>query len=66
MHHGVSDFDARRKAVEDEPSYFVFENRNQIGKLVQILFRAVNRRRQVAFEAASNRQNLIVARVPDQ
>ena len=61
MHHGVRDLDARGKAVENEPADLVLENRDQVSKLPQILLRAMDRCRQMAFEAAGNRQNLIAA-----
>ena len=66
MHHGMGDFDARGKSIEHQSSNLVLKNRNQIGKVAQVLFGSVNRCRQVTFEAACNRQNLIAAGVPHQ
>jgi hypothetical protein len=61
MHHGVRDFDAGREAVEDETADFAFENRDQIRKLMHILFCTVDRCGQVALERTGNLQNLIPA-----
>src|ERR1035437_6774608 len=63
VHHGMRDLDARRKSIEHETANFVFENRDQVRKIAQILFCAMNRGGQVAFEAAGNRQNLVPAGV---
>ena len=63
MHHGMRYFDASRKTVENESADFGFENRDQISKLVQVLFCAMYGCSQVAFEGPCNRQNLLPARV---
>ena len=61
MHHGVRDLNAGRKAVEYEPANFRLEDRDEVGKIAQILLSAVNRCGQVAFESARDFQNLIAA-----
>ena len=54
MHHGMGHFNACRISIKDQAANFVFEDRDQIRKLAQILFRAMNGRGQMSFERASN------------
>src|ERR1700691_2199747 len=63
MHHGVTDLNSSGKAIEHKPPNFAFENRDEIGEVAEIRFRAMNRGRKVAFESAGNFKNLIAARV---
>ncbi len=53
MHHRVANFDARGKAVHDEPSRLALQDRNEIGKRGQIGFRSVQRRGQLALPASA-------------
>ena len=63
MHHGVAHLDAGRKAVEHETSDFALENRDEIGKVMKILRRAVNRGGEMAFQRAGNPEDLIAVGV---
>jgi hypothetical protein len=53
--HRRADLDTRGKAIEEYPSDFVLEDRNEIRVFSQIIRRAVNCRRQMAFQVAGNR-----------
>ena len=61
MNHCVRDFDARRVAVEDQPTHFGFQDSDQIGVLAQIFFCAMNRRGEVSLKRAGDGQNLFAA-----
>ena len=56
--------DSGGKSVKDEPSDLVLEDRDEIGEIMKILCRAMNRGGEMAFERAGNLKNLIPARVP--
>ena len=66
MHHGVTHLDASGKPVHDEASDFVLEDRYKIRELTEILFRAMNRCSEMAFERVGDLKNLLAARVPNQ
>ena len=51
MHHGVRDFDAGGKAVEDEPAGLLLEDLDEFPVRGEIVFIAEQRRRQVAVES---------------
>jgi len=59
VHHGVRDFDAGGEAVEHQAVDLAFKYRDQIRKVPQILFGAMDGRGQVAFESARNGENLL-------
>ena len=63
MHHGVRNFDSRWKAVEDQPAYLAFQNRDQIAELAKICFGAMNGCGQVASQIARELQHLSTSRV---
>ena len=63
MDHGVGNFHTGGKPVEDQPSYLGFQNSNEISELVQVLFCAVNRGREMAFERTGDLQDLLPAGV---
>ena len=66
MHHGMGHFDSSGKAVKDETSDFMIKNRDEIGKITEILFRAMNRRGEMAFESAGDLENLVAAGMPNE
>ena len=43
MNHGVRDFHAGWKTVENQPANFSFQNCDQIGEVEKVLFGAVDR-----------------------
>ena len=49
MHHRMRNFHSSRKPVENHTADFVFENRDQVGKVPQVLFGTMDRRREVTF-----------------
>ncbi len=59
MHHGVAHLNSSWEAVKDEASDFVLKNRDEIGKIAEILFRAMYRRGEMAFESSRDFENLI-------
>ncbi len=66
MHHRMSYFNSRWKTVEQQPSDLAFKNCDQIRVLFQVLFSAMDRRRQMPFERPGNCQSLFTVGVMDE
>ena len=63
MNHSVADLDSGGKPVKDKPSDLVLKDRDEVGEITQILFRAMNRGCEMAIKRVGDRQNLIPAQV---
>src|SRR5215472_15823826 len=66
MYHCMRVFHTGRKSVEDQPADFRLKNGDEIGEVVQVLFRPMNCRRKMAFEGTGNFQNLFALGMPNQ
>jgi len=62
----MGNLDSGGKTVADESANFGFENRNQIRELAQVVFRAMNRCREVAFQGAGDVQDFCAIPVLNQ
>src|SRR5215469_7737439 len=58
VYHGMADFHACWKSIEDQPSNLFFQNCDQLAKLVQIFLCSVDGRGEVSFQAHRDSEDL--------
>ena len=63
MNHSVADLDSGGKPVKDKPSDLVLKDRDEVGEIMQILFRAMNCGCEMAIKRVGDRKHLIPAQV---
>src|ERR1019366_3842833 len=63
MHHGVTDLDTSWKAIEHQPAYFPFKNRDQFRKLSKIPIGSMNCRGKVSLKISSDLLHFVALRV---